>query len=596
MKKKKLVAACCGVYVAAAIGMCAWGQGAVIPDKTGIPGNVGQEETDPNVGTAPGDDPYSAVAERVYTIVENNLVYGAAGQADRYVVSEDVLLTEDDKVSMLQTYAMPSLKRMNAEDAAEYMDGIQVLARIEALGLNPDLFFTPEYDWKAIYNDSLTRVKEAVVFAQTVEFEGSTASELNGFLQKCSRVTVNISSEAIVLDETIVVPSDVVLQGNGVRLSGAGQDSQVDYALLCENVENVGIYGFRLLGGFGQGIYIIGSHNCLIWGNEIADATYKALCVMADNSYVNLVNNSVHDNGNGAIFLNGDISNCIIQGNEVYQNRGTRNLTAGIVFSSMEVEDPYTPYNVFKDEHLYNLLKTPHQNVVKDNHIQGNYSSGFYCDGGYLNYVLDNLIEDNEKEGMCLDYGTFGTYVTGNTIRRNGDRNRQTDEDLEADFILGAGRLADGSSTAKLPGISIDNSAYNILFENVVSDNSGSGVKMVRSGYRNLILCNVISDNNRGRNEAFHGFGIEFGHASDPDEPVIGLDFTADFENIAARNMISGAHYAGIFFAEGSYCNDLIDNVVMDSQFFSIENHSRLYNGSVGNTVNVDVLDYGLNQ
>ena len=156
--------------------------------------------------------------------------------------------------------------------------------------------------------------------------------------------------------------------------------------------------------------------------------------------------------------------------------------------------------------------------------------------------------------------------------------------------------LEDGSSTAKLPGISIDNSAYNIVMENMVSDNAGSGIKMVRSAYRNLILSNLVSDNNRGKNEAFHGFGIEFGHASDPDEPVIGLDFTADYENIAARNVISGGHYAGIFLAEGSYCNDLIDNVVMDSEFYSVENHSHLYNSSVGNTVNRDALNYGLNQ
>ena len=63
--------------------------------------------------------------------------------------------------------------------------------------------------------------------------------------------------------------------------------------------------------------------------------------------------------------------------------------------------------------------------------------------------MINNVIEDNEKEGMCLDYGTFGTYVSANTVQRNGERNRQTDEDLEADFILGLGRLADGSSTAK---------------------------------------------------------------------------------------------------------------------------------------------------
>ena len=41
---------------------------------------------------------------------------------------------------------------------------------------------------------------------------------------------------------------------------------------------------------------------------------------------------------------------------------------------------------------------------------------------------------------------------------------------------------------------------------------------------------------------------------------------------------------------------DLIDNVVMDSEFYSVENHSHLYNSSVGNTVNRDALNYGLNQ
>ena len=590
MKKKKLLAVCGGIYLAAAVAICALDQSPTNLDNT-------EKDLEHNQNPeVPSQKPsFSDVKAREYPMTENNLAYGVMTGSPQYVVSEDVLLEEGDTTSMLEAYAMPSLIRMNGEDAAKYMNGIQVLRRIETLGLNPNLFFTPEYDWKAIYNDSLVKVKEAVSFGQEVQFAGTTASELNLLLKQCFGVTVNITSETILLDETIEIPSNVVLQGNGVRLT-AGTGQRVDYALYCEDAENVGIYHFKLQGGFGQGIYVINSNNCLIWGNEIEGAEYKAICVMADNSYVNVVNNFIHDNGNGALFLNGDIHHCIIQGNEIYQNKGTRNLTAGIVLSSMEVVDPYTPYNEFKDEHLYDLLKTPHQNVIKGNHVQGNYSSGFYCDGGYLNYVMDNLIEDNEKEGMCLDYGTFGTYVTGNTIRRNGERNRQTDEDLEADFILGAGRLEDGSSTAKLPGISIDNSAYNIVFENTISDNSGSGVKMVRSGYRNVILCNVISDNNRGKNNAFHGFGIEFGHASDPDEPVIGLDFTADFENIAARNVISGAHYAGIFFADGSYCNDLIDNMVMDSEFFSIENHSQLYNGSVGNVVNKDVLDYGLNQ
>lgn len=589
MRKRKWAAAAVCVYLAAAMGVCVWNQGR-LPGLTPAP----EVEMPTPAPTGAPEEPPAAALKREYPDPGNALRYGAPGSEELYTVSGETLLRNGDTVSLLEAYKLPPLSRMAQEDAETYLSGIQVLERIRRMGLDPAAFFTPEYDWKAVYADSLTTVREALAFPEEIEFEGGTAAELNAFLEGRSRVTVQIRAEEILLDETVRVPSDVILRGNGVRLLGAVQE--VPYAFLLEEVEHVGIQGFRLTGGFGQGIYVIGSRQCLIWDNEITGATYKAVCVMAENTSINLVNNVIHGNGNGAVFFNGDISKCILQGNEVFQNRGTRNLTAGIVFSAMEVADPYTPYNVFQDEYLYDQMEAPHQNVVVDNRIQGNFSSGIYCDGGYLNYIMNNRIEDNEKEGMCLDYGTFGTYVAGNHIVRNGNRNRQTDEDLEADFILEAGRLADGSSTAKLPGISIDNSAYNMILENTVSDNAGSGVKMVRSAYRNLILCNLISDNDRGRNEAFHGFGIEFGHASTPDEPVVGLDFTADYENIAARNVISGKHYSGIFFAEGSYCNDLIDNVVMDSEMFSVENHSQFYNSSVGNTANVGTLDYGLNQ
>ncbi len=530
---------------------------------------------------------------RDFSIVENNLEYGNGAQDNFYILSEDVLLSEEDKMNLLARYNLPALERMSAEDAEEKMSQLQVLEKIRRLGIDTNVFYTPEYNWKALYNDSLTQVKERVNFEETIEFTGTKASELNTFLQENTGAgfTVKVMASEILLDENILVPSNVILDGNGAVIQGT---EAVTYAMLLEGVENVGIYNFCFTSGFEYGIYIIDSDYVLVHNNEITNAIYKALCVMDANSYVNLVNNSIHDNGNGAIFFNGEITNCIIQGNAVYQNRGTRNLTAGIVFSSMKVADPYTAYNEFLDEYLYDLQETAHDNVVKDNLIQGNYSSGFYCDGGYMNYIIDNVIEENEKEGMCLDYGSFGNYVNGNTIRANGDRNRQTDEDLEADFILGAGRLPDGSSTAKLPGVSIDNSAYNIVSNNNVTENSGSGIKMVRSGYRNIILSNIVSGNNRGKNDAFHGFGVELGHASTPDEPVIGLDFTADYENIVARNVITGAHYSGIFMGEDSYCNDLIDNIIMDSYEFSVENHSTYFNSAVGNTTTVGTLNIEL--
>lgn len=583
MKKKVGIIAGIAVYAVLSVAVCVGvfdsGQEAGVADKQGT-------ETVEQV-----DEADAAIKQRDFSIVSNTKEYSDASQSGIYVESEDLILLEEDKQSILSRHNLPALKRMNEADAREKMANLQVLKKIETLGIDTTLFYTPEYNWKEIYNDSLTNVDRVFDKSRTVEFSGTYASELNAFLQENQDVKIEIQSDEVILDETIRVPSNVLLEGNGVVLTG---ESAVPYAILVEKAENVAICNMKLDGGFEQGIYVIESNRVLVLGNEITNALYKAICVMGRNKYVNLVSNSIHDNGNGAIFFDGDISRCIIQGNSVYQNRGTRNLTAGIAFSSMEIQDVYTPYNEFKDEYLYDLTSSPNNNVIKDNMIQGNYSSGFYSDGGYMNYVIDNTIEDNEKEGMCLDYGTFGTYVSGNTISRNGDRNRQTDEDLEADFILGAGRLPDGSSTAKLPAISIDNAAYNIVYNNNINENSGSGVKMVRSGYRNVILSNLITDNNAGENEAYHGFGVELGHASDPDEPVKGLDFTADYENIVARNVISGHHYSGIYMAVDNYCNDLIDNVIMDCEQFSVENFSDYFNSSVGNNTNVGTLNFEL--
>ena len=160
--------------------------------------------------------------------------------------------------------------------------------------------------------------------------------------------------------------------------------------------------------------------------------------------------------------------------------------------------------------------------------------------------------------------------------------------------MLEAGRLEDGSSPLKLPGVSIDNSAYNIVSDNLIRENAGSGVKVVRSGYRNIVLENLIVDNSKGTNDNYHGFGVELGYASTPDQPVKGLDFTPSYENIVARNIVSGAHYSGIFLAQDSYCNDLIDNVIMGATDFSIENHSTYFNSGVGNNYNLPTLDFPL--
>jgi parallel beta-helix repeat protein len=504
-----------------------------------------------------------------------------------------IKIDEADCISLIKENNLPALSRMSEEDTKKYMSELQVLKKIEKLGIDPAQFETPELNWKNTYNTVDNIINNRTKYQNDVRFNGSTASELNAVIATSDSAYITIESDKIILDETINLKSDIGI--NASKTEFVPGSMVIDKAVMAEDCDNISLDYFKLEnGGYNYALYIIRTNNFSIKGCTFSKSTYKGLVVMGTCTNFVMLDNNVTYNGNGGVFLNGNISNGIIKNNDIEENYGTRNLTAGMVMTSMTIDDYYTAYNEFKDEHLYDLLDTPHDIVLYQNRVQRNNSSGVYSDGAYNIYIIENIIYKNEKEGMCLDYGTFGAYVHNNVVRQNGGRFRQTDEDLEADFVTSFGRLEDGSSPAKLPGISIDNSAYNIILNNNVNQNYGSGIKSVRSAYRNVIMENTVSDNNYGENEKFHFFGIEIGHASTPDEPVIGLDFTASYENIVCRNVVTGPDYAGVFLEIESYCNDVFDNVIMGSEKFAIECHSTLFNSIVNNTLNQEVLNlYG---
>lgn len=499
---------------------------------------------------------------------------------------EYVSLLDTDSQSLTERYALPALERMTQSDTESLIAPLQVIQRIQTLGIDPATFDTPEANWKNLYNSVMTRLAPLATAetAQAVNFTGSSLAELNDFLAANPGSTVEVISPALVMDATLVVPTGTILHGNGVVLTPGNET--LDKAIVLDQAENAAVTGFVINGGCNYGVYVKNSSSFYLADLDISNVSLKGLCVMGENTGFALVNNSIHENQNGAIFLNGEISNGVIEGNRIENNSGARNLTAGLVLCSMPIEDIETAYNPFPDEMLYDILQSPHQLVVRGNTVAQNHSSGIYSESGYLNYYVENTIYKNEKEGMCLDYGSFGNYITGCEIRQNGGRNRMSDEDLEADFILDQGRMADGSSPAKLPGISLDNTAYNTIYGNIVRDNYGSGIKAVRSAFSNTILCNQIIDNNRGASDTFHFFGIELSTDLNADEAVQGLDFTPCYENIIARNTISGGHYAGVFMGEDAFMNDIFDNTFMDCTDWAMESLSEKYNSTLNNMAN----------
>ena len=510
---------------------------------------------------------------------------------DYDVDSAAMKISPSDCYSIMTANKLPALSRMAAEDSKKYKGNLQVLQKIEKLGIDTASFETPELNWKNVYNRVSDTMQKENTFSDKISFTGSTASQLNTLIAQSTDAYITIESSTVRMDEPISMKSGIALDAAGVIFTGS-TDDRVAQAVIAEDCTNFALYNLNLTAGcYEYGIYIIRSNTFTIENCTISNALYKGLVMMGENKNFTIRNNTVSYNGNGAVFLNGNISNGIIAGNDVVDNYGTRNLTAGIVMTSMEIDDYYTAYNEFKDEHLYNLLDTPHDIVLYQNNVKHNNSSGIYSDGAYQIYIVENIIYQNDKEGMCLDYGTFGAYVSNNIVKENGGRLRQSDEDLEADFVTAFGRLSDGSSPAKLPGISIDNSAYNTIVNNNVTQNYGSGVKMVRSAYRNIIMENSVSDNNKGKSDDFHFFGIEIGHESTPDEPVKGLDFTASYENIVCRNIVTGSNYAGVFLAVESYCNDVFDNTILGSEWYAIECHSNMFNSMLNNIMDQEILN-----
>jgi parallel beta-helix repeat protein len=211
-------------------------------------------------------------------------------------------------------------------------------------------------------------------------------------------------------------------------------------------------------------------------------------------------------------------------------------------------------------------------------------ASGIYSDGGVRNVVFANVIEGNSKEGLCLDDGSAANVVISNTIHDNGGRWGDPDWVLAEDSILVGGRLPNGTAAEKVPGISLDNAIYNIVFENDLAHNFGGGVKVVRTGYFNVVGLNTILDDNDGASAAFHFFGIELGAAGGSSSE---LDFTPSRGNMVVSNTVRGAHYSGICFDAGSDTNTVIYNVILDATSWALESAAPMSNTAANNLTNL---------
>jgi parallel beta-helix repeat protein len=486
-------------------------------------------------------------------------------------------------------FHLPAIKDGPADPLWASAHTLQVFARASKLGLNSHSAF-----------EAWTAAAETFRRAQAVAnqpapkdpilFRGARASALNALLATPGGHAVRLASSILWVDTPIkILGADVHLDLGHAKLF---MSSNGDYLIRIQHAQNVSVSGGVLQQG-SWGVLVADSHDVALVDMTIAGLAGGGMLVTRSDR-VTLWHNQLRDLGGAPVILHGGSSHVTVARNVISRNRGNSNWDAGVVLTDRNADPAVSPDRLITPgEHvasswqpMIQRLTIPHDNVIADNQLTGALSSGIYSDGSERNVMVGNRIAGNSKEGICLDNGSTANIVALNTILGNGRRWGKSNEELKREYVFGAGRLPDGTSVAKLPAISVDNAAYNQIVFNDISGNYGGGVKMVRTGYYNLVGMNTISDNNLGQSPKAHFFGIELGAAT-ADAPVPDLDFTPSRGNIIFQNVISGNHYAGIFFGDGSDSNTVLNNAILGATTWAMESVRLQPNTISGNTTDL---------
>ena len=487
------------------------------------------------------------------------------------------------------SFKLPPLRDQPGSELAAQLGGLQVGARARELKLDGN---SARNAWTAA--DGTLRAArarlEAVAPAGLRIFAGTRASELNVLLCDPAVRAVQVSSAKLEVDEPVRLHREQFwLDLGGAELRAVGSGPR--FLLRVEHAAGVLVNGGAFAGGQ-WGVLVDGSRDVTLRGGRY-EGLRQGGVVLNDAPGVVLAHASLTRLGGAAVLLHGDTAGGVVIDNEIVGNLGPSNWQAGIVISDRNgavADDPRSLLNAdqygVREQPMHTRLHPPRRNVLAFNRVALNASSGIYSDGGVESVIFDNAVEGNSKEGVCLDNGSTANVLAMNVVRSNGKRWGKTDAELRLDFVAGQGRLPDGSSVAKTPGISLDNATYNVVYANQIERNYGGGVKMVRTSFFNLVGLNVIVDNNEGASEHGHFFGIELG-AAKADSAVSDLDFTPCRGNILFGNTTRGTHYAGIFFGAGSTDNDVFDNTIFGATAWALEQVRVQRNSSLNNLTNL---------
>ncbi len=489
-------------------------------------------------------------------------------------------------------YSLPPMRRAPVTSAA---NNILKKAGVLQYAAEMPVNYTEVMDTARFVNDLRRSIQSYVRVIShgysTVLFKGKTGSELNIFLKMLptnSKNEVILLETEISLDEPVRLRNNTIIKGSMTRFIA----KNVDFAFLGKDIAGAGLKDLVIDRPKVAGVILLNTKGCIFRNIEISDSLEKGIVIRGQSSFINITHSRFKNNIRGGIMVHDGSHHILIDHCDIYGGNNSSNWSAGVVLSSVGhvseegIRDAFDQYYFYPRDMSFKKGRVASRNIIEASHIHNNQSSGIYVDGGNGNVITGNYIVNNDKEGLCLDFYSVGNIVESNILTENGFRRFQSDDDLEHDAVLKFGRLADGSAASKLPNISLDNAAYNIIISNTISGAAGDGIKIVRSGFRNIFGLNSITDNNVQGNSVFTFFGILLGSAgSDTDDGSGLFDFLPSVENIIFGNTIYGPHKSGILIDRGSIYNDIYDNVIMKQKGEPVIELDRP-NSVIGNNFN----------
>jgi hypothetical protein len=353
-----------------------------------------------------------------------------------------------------------------------------------------------------------------------------------------------------------------LLRGTGERLELRGQRK---FFLLLEDCTDFCIEGLDTLGGRNP-LLIRNSQRFVLRGlsMEAAEGFGIILQHCSDFSVDRCV--FLHNLAAGLMLLGNCAIGWIRQG-QFRNSRGFLNQDAGLHLcaSSAAIGLDEIPEACHEALPITQKSCRPRQLLIEQCVFSGCRAQGLYLEGALNNLIRDNLIMDNNKEGVCFDWGSNFNLFLRNQVLFNGARLAMSAEEIAADFIADYPLLEDGSSSMKLPGVSLDNSSANLLAGNRIMNNQGGGIKCIRACFCNAVNDNEIVGNHQGSNRYlrfFHGvtlLGLGAVNGEFTGRPDRLLDFLPSAFNSFRQNRIVN-HWLPVYADALSAPNQFEDN------------------------------------